>query len=80
MHNYLGMTIDYTKRGEVQVSMIHCIHTFIEEFPEEISTVALSPALNHLFQVRDKEDTVPLNEEKNTAFEYCVAQLLFLSL
>ena len=80
VHDYLRMTIDYTKRCEVQVSMIPYIKTIIEEFPEEISNVASSPASDRLFQVRDKEEAVPLNKEKNTVFKHCVAQLLFLLL
>ena len=60
--------------------MIPYIKTIIEEFPEEISNVGSSPASDHLFQVRDKEEAVPLNREKNTAFKHCVAWLLFLLL
>ena len=61
MHDYLGMTINYTKRGEVQVSMIPYICTIIKEIPEEISMGTSMPASDYLFHVRDKEDAILLN-------------------
>ena len=57
--------------------MIPYIKTIIEEFPEEISNVTSSPASDHLFQVRDKEEAVPLNKEKMSMFKTAI--LFFLS-
>ena len=72
VHDYLGMTMDYTKRGEVQILMIPYTSKIM-------SNVASSPASDHLFQVRAKEEAFPQGRKK-TAFKHCVAQRLFLSL
>ena len=55
VHDYLEMIIDYTKRGEGQISMIPYINQSLKSFQKRFQM---------LFEVRDKEEAVPLNEEK----------------
>jgi hypothetical protein len=77
MHDYLGMTLDFTKKGEVKITMIDYLNGVINDFPEEITGTAMSPATTHIYDVRpDKERTV-LGEEQARAFHHAVAQLLF---
>ena len=75
---YLGMTLDYTIKGQVKVSMIPYIQNIIKELPKEIMSFASTPASDHLFQVQD-QNAVMLPEEQAIAFHHKVAQLLFVS-
>jgi hypothetical protein len=50
----------------------------IEQFPEEISGRASSPAAEHLFAVRDESKARVLEEERALAFHHMVTQLLFM--
>jgi hypothetical protein len=56
--------------------MITYLKNVIEQFPEEISGRALSPAAEHLIAVRDKSKARVLEEERALAFHHTVAHLL----
>jgi hypothetical protein len=75
IHDYLGMTFDFSFTKEVQVNMWDYLRKVIKEFPEEITGVCATPAGDHLFKVRD--DGKKLNKEKAKAFHHTVYQLLF---
>jgi len=77
VHDYLGMTFDYSNPGRVEVSMDKYIANIIDSFPEEITGVSPTPATDKLFQVRD--DDRPLPEEQAVMFHHVTAQLLFAS-
>jgi hypothetical protein len=77
VHDYLGMTLDYTKKGEVKVTMVDYLKGVLGDFPEVINGTAPTPVSEHLFDTRpDEERTLP-NEEQARAFHHTVAQLLF---
>jgi hypothetical protein len=61
IHDYLGMTFDFSLQDEVKINMMQYIYKVIEVFPEEIVGKAATPAGVHLFKVR--EDEQKLNEE-----------------
>ncbi len=75
VHDYLGMTFDYSFDKEVRINMRDYIKKVIREFPEEITGVCATPASDYLFKVR--EDGKKLNEELAEAFHHTVYQLLF---
>jgi hypothetical protein len=75
VHDYLGMTFDYSFAKEVRVNMWDYLRNVIKEFPEEITGTCATPASDHLFKVR--EDGRKLNEELADAFHHTVYQLLF---
>ena len=75
VHEYLGMTFDYSFRKEVKISMHDYLTKVIKEFPEEITGVCATPASDYLFKVR--EDRRKLNDELADAFHHTVYQLLF---
>jgi len=75
MHDYLGMTFDYSFAKEVRVNMCDYLRNVIKEFPEEITGTCATPASDHLFKVR--EDGRKLSEELADAFHHTVYQLLF---
>jgi hypothetical protein len=78
-HDYLGMNIDFSKRGLVKFDMIPYIDKIIEAFPEKITGFTSSPAADHLFQVRPPSEVKLLPEEQARAFHHTTAQLLFFS-
>jgi hypothetical protein len=49
VHNYLGMTLDFTKKGEVKVTMIDYLKKVISDFPKEITGTAVTPATTNLY-------------------------------
>jgi hypothetical protein len=55
------------------------IHKVIQEFPEQITGSAPSPAADHLYQICDASQAKPLDEQRALAFHHTVAQLLFAS-
>ena len=61
VHDYLGMTFDYSFDKEVQINMWDYIKKEIREFPEEITGVCATPASDYLFKIR--EDGTKLNEK-----------------
>jgi hypothetical protein len=76
-HDYLGMVLDYSVPGEVQVDMIDYINGVLDEMPIEMVGRAQTPAGNHLFTIN--EDAQGLSEEKATTFHRMVMQLQYLS-
>ena len=73
------MIFDYTEPGILQIDMMAYIKTIFEDFPEEITRSSPTPASDHLFKIRDKDDASFLPEEQAQKFYRTVAQLLFLS-
>ena len=58
IHRYLGMAFDFSIKNEVQVPMDDYITNILEEFPAVILYTAPSPAADHLFQVREKDEKI----------------------
>jgi hypothetical protein len=75
VHDYPGMTFNYSFDKEVQINMWDYIKKVIREFPEEITGVCATPACDYLFKVH--EDGTKLNEELAEAFHHTLHQLLF---
>ena len=53
MHNYLVMELDYRKKVTVNISMIKCLDSLLQSFPENLGATAVTPAYDHLFKVHD---------------------------
>jgi hypothetical protein len=83
VHYYLGVDHDYSEKGVVKMSMMKHIDKILEDFPEDIGKTASSPASDHLFEVRDVEETEKLGKFLSKAqakgFHHSVVQLLFVS-
>ena len=56
-HDYLGVNHDYSNRKarSVKMLMIKNLEKAFEDFPEDISRPASTPASDHLFRVREAE-------------------------
>jgi Reverse transcriptase (RNA-dependent DNA polymerase) len=59
VHDYLDMTLNFSKPGEVTVTMINYIKGILHDAPTEMHGNAATPAANHLFQVNQHVDPVP---------------------
>jgi hypothetical protein len=58
IHEYLGMTLDYTKKGKVKIKMLDYVRKMLAELPEDWEGEALTPAANHLFTVDNNQQKV----------------------
>jgi len=77
IHDYLGMTLDFSSPGSVAVSMEKYLDTMLEELPADMDGFASTPAADHLFKTRDNVDK--LDKETADLFHRVTAQLLFVS-
>jgi hypothetical protein len=72
------MTLDFSKPGEVTVTMIDYIKGILHDAPKEMRGSAATPAANHLFQVNEV-NPIPLGKEQSETYVHIVMQLLYLS-
>ena len=81
VHEFLGMTIDLSRKGKVMISMIEYILRIFELLPEkmqrDIKKGKITPAGDNLFTVNE-EDPVLLEEKDRTLVHSSTARLLFL--
>ena len=78
IHEYLGMTLDFSTPGAVMISMRDYINSITSELTSRMPGYAPTPAANHLFQVNTTNPEL-LDEADTTEFHHYVAKLLFLS-
>ena len=76
VHEYLGMTIDFSIKGKVKFTMIDYIENMLAELPANMSGTVRSPAASHLFEVNN--DAEKLSTKLSDFFHHNVAKLLFL--
>jgi hypothetical protein len=75
IHTYVGIDFDFKESGVVEVNMHDYIKECINDFPEEITKSANTPAASHLFDVN--EECAKLDEKQSEIFHKIVAKLLF---
>jgi hypothetical protein len=66
VHDYLGMTFNYSFDYKERINMNQYISKVITEFLQEISGMCATPAADHLYKIR--ENGKKLNEELAEAF------------
>lgn len=76
IHEYLGMTLDFSHKGKVRISMDDYIDRMVDEAPAEFDGVAPTPAAKHLFVVSDEAPN--LDKDQAAKFHHIVAKALFL--
>ena len=61
IHEYLGMTLDYSTQGEVKITMYNYICDIVTDFKkyDPSNKNARTPEANHLFKVRDDQNKLP---------------------
>jgi hypothetical protein len=79
VHDYVGMTLNFFKPGEVTVTMlIDQIKGILHDTPKEMHGLAATPAANHLFQINQVNPT-PLEKDKAKIYVHIIIELLYLS-
>jgi len=78
VHDYLGMTLDYSTPGKVRITMSDYIANMLDDLPNDMGRVAATPAANCLFEV-NTSNLESLDKEAKDVFHTNVAKLLFLS-
>ena len=53
----LGIDMDFLQKEKVLVSQIKYLAGVIHEFPKRITGIAPTPAADHLFDIRDNDDS-----------------------
>jgi hypothetical protein len=77
VHEYLGMTIDYSIPGKVQFIMNDYIENLIDDAPADMTGNAATPAAKHLFEVNDNAQK--LSPKNSDVYHHNTAKLLYLS-
>jgi hypothetical protein len=75
VHDYLGITIDYSEHDKVKFTMYDYLEDILAEMPEDMKGTAPTPASDNLFNI--DEDSLPLNEKESDFFHRTTARLLF---
>ena len=77
IHKYLGMTLDYSTRSEVKITMYNYIRDIFTDFKQydPSNKNAHTPAENRLFKVRYDQKKLP--ETLAQVFHTFTAQALF---
>ena len=53
VHDYLGMKLDFSKCGKVQILMVDYIKLMLGELPDDMGGTATMPAAQHVFETND---------------------------
>jgi hypothetical protein len=77
IHDYLGMTIDFSCEGKVKFTMHDYIENVLYDAPASMNGTAATPAANHLFEINATSSK--LCPEDAETFHHITAQLLYLS-
>ena len=77
-HDYLGMSLDFCTKGEVQIDMEHYINMMLQDAPEDMEGVSNMAASAHLFKM-NSEDPKMQGDKQKKIFVHLVMQGLYLS-
>jgi len=77
VHEYLGMTIDFSEKGKVKFIMNDYAENLLDEVPKEMSRHAATPTANQLFSVNNKAEKI--SDENSKKYHHLTAKLLYLS-
>jgi hypothetical protein len=78
LHDYLGMTLDFSSEGKVKITMVDYIQNMLNDLPSDMDGEAATPAANHLFDVNAATADMLLDQETAELYHHNVAKLLFL--
>jgi hypothetical protein len=76
IHDYLGMTFDFSEEGKVKIDMIDYMESMVDDFSAKFkkSDIAPSPAAEDLFAEGESSD---LDKQQSEEFHTFVAKGLF---
>jgi hypothetical protein len=75
IHDYLGLTIDYSEKGKVKFTMYDYLEDIVEGMPGDMNGTSPTPASDNLFDI--DEGSPALNEKETDFFHRTTARLLF---
>ena len=77
VHKYLGITIDFSKKGKVKFTMYYYIANILEDINEDTKTGdAETPANDHMFTT-NRDNPKNLRKEETITFHNVTAKLLY---
>jgi Reverse transcriptase (RNA-dependent DNA polymerase) len=76
IHDYLGMTLDFSEEGKLKVLMVDYIKGMLDELPSDMDGTVVNPAASDLFEIN--EGATKLDTAQSEFFHRHVAKLLFL--
>jgi hypothetical protein len=76
IQDYLGMTINYSEQGKVKFLMPDYINGILDEVPNDMQGMAVTPTAANLFMVRD--DIEKLDDKHAETYHHLMAKLLYL--
>jgi Reverse transcriptase (RNA-dependent DNA polymerase) len=76
IHNYLGMTLDFSTEGKVRFIMEDYVAGILNDAPDDMDGMAINSAGSHLFDVNEAAEK--LDQPTADYFHRTVARLLFL--
>ncbi len=79
IHEYLGMTLDFSEPGKVKIKMIDYVKDMLESFPEELPNKQVQCAAPPDLFGQNSEGDRPLERDKQEAFHTTVAKGLYLT-
>ena len=77
IHEYLGMTVDYSNKGEVKITMYDYVQKMINDLNEDMIGVKKTAAPDHLFRTDDSAEK--LDNKMKEYFHTMTARALYLS-
>ena len=80
VHDYLGMRLNYSKEGKVQIDMTDYVTEMLESFPMKLPETkkVKTPADTNLFNV-NADDLIFLTDNEKEIFHTMVAKGIFLA-
>ena len=76
-HDYLGMILDFTTPGTLEIDMSDYIQVILQDAPANLRGASTVPAAKHLFKTRP--DAPKLNPSEQEMFHHLTMQLMYLS-
>jgi hypothetical protein len=76
IHDYLGMTIDYSEDGNVKFMMTDYVQGILDGAPDDMNGFAVTPAASNLFAVRG--DANKLDDAHADTYHCLTTKLLYL--
>jgi hypothetical protein len=73
VHEYLGMTIDFSYPGKVEFNMDDYVERLLEDCPDDMKGTAVTPAAEHLYKVNHENPEVLKSDQADT-FHHIVMQ------
>ena len=76
-HDYLGMILDFTTPGILEINMSDYIQEILQDTPANLWGTSMVPAAKHLFITRP--DAPKISPQEQEIFHHLTMQLMYLS-